>query len=87
MSITKERLEEIKAFKNTDLSDCPSLTEEQMAQFKPSHLRSVYKPIKKAVNVRIDVDILEWLKSDGGGYQTRMNAVLREAMMKADAIG
>jgi uncharacterized protein (DUF4415 family) len=87
MSITKERLEEIKAFKNTDFSDCPLLTEEQMAQFKPSHLRNVYKPIKKAVNVRIDADILEWLKSDGSGYQTRMNAVLREAMMKADATG
>jgi hypothetical protein len=28
MSITKERLKEIKAFKNTDFSDCPPLTEE-----------------------------------------------------------
>ena len=34
MSVTKKRLEEIKAFKTTDFSDCPELTEEQMKEFK-----------------------------------------------------
>jgi uncharacterized protein (DUF4415 family) len=82
MSITKKRLAEIKAFKNTDFTDCPILTEEQLAQFKPSHLRGLYKPVKKSVNVRLDADIVEWLKSEGDGYQTRMNAILRREMMK-----
>ena len=83
MPITKKRLEEIKAFKNTDFSDCPVLTEEQMKEFKPSHLRNManYKPIKKTVNVRLDADVIEWLQSTGKGYQTRMNAILREAML------
>jgi uncharacterized protein (DUF4415 family) len=83
MPITKKRLEEIKAFKNTDFSDCPVLTEEQMREFKPSHLRNManYKPIKKTVNVRLDADIIEWLQSAGKGYQTRMNTILREAML------
>jgi len=83
MPITKKRLEEIKAFKNTDFSDCPILTEEQMKEFKPSHLRNManYKPIKKTVNVRLDADVIEWLQSAGKGYQTRMNAILREAML------
>jgi len=73
----------IKAFKNTDFSDCPVLTEEQMKEFKPSHLRNManYKPIKKTVNVRLDADVIEWLQSAGKGYQTRMNAILREAML------
>jgi uncharacterized protein (DUF4415 family) len=73
---------EIKAFKNTDFSDCPPLTDEQMKEFKPSHLRNManYKPIKKTVNVRLDADVIEWLQSEGKGYQTRMNAILREAM-------
>jgi uncharacterized protein (DUF4415 family) len=76
---------EIKAFKNTDFSDCPPLTEEQMRGFKPSHLRNMtnYKPIKKTVNVRIDADIIEWLRSGGAGYQTRMNAILRQAMAQS----
>jgi uncharacterized protein (DUF4415 family) len=83
MPITKKRLEEIKAFKNTDFSDCPVLTEEQMKEFVPSHLRNManYKPIKKTVNVRLDADIIEWLQSAGRGYQTRMNSILREAML------
>ena len=86
MPITKERLEEIKAFKVTDFSDAPILTEEQMKEFKPSHLRGImknYKPIKKTVNVRLDADVIEWLQSAGRGYQTRMNAILREAMLSS----
>ena len=83
MPITKKILEEIKAFKNTDFSDCPVLTEEQMREFKPSHYRNManYKPIKKTVNVRLDADVVEWLQSAGKGYQTRMNTILREAML------
>ena len=83
MPITKKRLEETTAFKNTDFSDSPVLTEKQMKEFKPSHLRNManYKPIKKTVNVRLDADIIEWLQSAGKGYQTRMNTILREAML------
>jgi uncharacterized protein (DUF4415 family) len=31
--------------------------------------------------VRIDTDVLEWLKSQGKGYQRRLNAILRSAML------
>jgi len=50
---------------------------------KPSHYRNIanYKPINKTVNVRLDADIIEWLQGEGKGYQTRMNAILREAML------
>ena len=74
---------EIRAFKNADFSDAPELTNDQLAQMKPSHLRNTAncKPIKKTVNVRLDADIIEWLQSEGKGYQTRMNSILREAML------
>ncbi|GMO44655.1 MAG: hypothetical protein Ta2B_25670 [Termitinemataceae bacterium] len=39
MTITAERLEEIMSFKNTDFSDCPELTDEQIKQLRPSHYR------------------------------------------------
>jgi uncharacterized protein (DUF4415 family) len=83
MPITKKRLKEIKAFKNRDFSDAPELTDEQLAKMKPSHYRNManYKPIKKTVNVRLDADVIEWLQSAGKGYQTRMNAILRDAMV------
>jgi uncharacterized protein (DUF4415 family) len=87
MSTTKDKTaDEIMAFRNTDFSDTPVLTPEQMAQFKPSHYRpnmANFKPIKKTVYVRLDADVLEWLKSEGDGYQTRMNAILRRAMLGA----
>jgi uncharacterized protein (DUF4415 family) len=41
-----------------------------------------YRPVKASSTVRLDSDVLMWLKSDGKGYQTRLNAILREAMLK-----
>ncbi|HEU0147455.1 MAG TPA: BrnA antitoxin family protein [Bradyrhizobium sp.] len=37
-------------------------------------------PLKTPVNAKFDVDVVEWFKSQGRGYQTRMNAVLRKYM-------
>jgi len=34
-------------------------------------------PPKTSVSLRIDADVLAWFKSQGGGYQTRINAILR----------
>ena len=34
-------------------------------------------PSKSLVSLRVDQDVLEWFKSQGAGYQTRINAVLR----------
>ena len=41
-----------------------------------------YRPKKAAVNARIDVDVLAWLKSKGEGHLTRLNDILRAAMME-----
>jgi uncharacterized protein (DUF4415 family) len=40
-----------------------------------------YRPIKQQLTVRIDADVLEWLKSQGQGYQSRLNSILRAAML------
>ena len=37
-------------------------------------------PLKTPVNAKFDVDVVDWFKSQGRGYQTRMNAVLRRYM-------
>jgi uncharacterized protein (DUF4415 family) len=39
-----------------------------------------YRPVKEALSLRLDADILAWLKSQGPGYQTRINELLRNAM-------
>ena len=40
----------------------------------------VYPIAKKAISLRLDEDVLDFFKSTGKGYQTRMNAVLRHYM-------
>lgn len=42
-----------------------------------------YRPIKQQLTVRVDADVLAWLKSQGGGYQSRLNDILRTAMLGA----
>jgi uncharacterized protein (DUF4415 family) len=39
-----------------------------------------YRPKKASVTIRIDADVLAWLKASGGGYQTRINEYLRRLM-------
>ncbi len=44
-----------------------------------------YRPIKKPLTIRLDADVLAWLKGQGRGYQTRINALLRRAMESASS--
>ena len=37
-----------------------------------------YRPVKQLLSVRLDSDVVAWFKSAGEGYQTRINAALRE---------
>ncbi|MBF0177424.1 MAG: BrnA antitoxin family protein [Magnetococcales bacterium] len=39
---------------------------------------ALFRPVKKPVAMRLDADILEWFQRQGPGYQTRINAALRE---------
>jgi len=40
----------------------------------------VYPPPKERITVRLDKDVLDWLRAQGPGYQTRLNAILRGYM-------
>jgi uncharacterized protein (DUF4415 family) len=37
-------------------------------------------PLKQIVTIRLDIDMLNWFKSGGPGYQTRINQILRDHM-------
>jgi len=65
-----------------DTSDTPVLTDAEWAKTKRvrGHL---YRPIKQIITARLDGDVLEWLKSHGRGYQSRMNAILRREMLSS----
>ena len=55
-----------------DYSDIPELDEDF---FKKA--RVVVPPGKKQLTLRLDADVLAWMKAQGKGYQSRINAILR----------
>jgi uncharacterized protein (DUF4415 family) len=61
-----------------DFSDIPETTKED---WRGAVRGKFYRPIKKQLTVRIDADVLEWLKGNGKGYQSRLNNILRAAML------
>lgn len=65
-----------------DFSDIPELTDEQWknaVKFR-GHF---YRPVKRQITARVDADVLTWLKSQGKGYQSRINAILRREMLQS----
>jgi len=83
--LDEQHFEKLKTLedKDIDTSDMPALTQEQLARFVPAKLlnRSLYRSIKISVKINYDADVLEWFRSFGKGYQTRMNNALREYML------
>jgi len=77
----KAELEALKTMpdEEIDYSDIPPLGDEF---WKNAVRNPFYKPTKTSTTVRLDSDVLMWLKSKGKGYQTRVNAILRDAMLK-----
>ena len=63
-----------------DTSDIPVLTAEQ---WKNAERGRFYRPVKRQITARVDADVLEWLKAQGKGYQSRINAILRREMLAA----
>jgi len=54
----------------------------ELAHWNGAVVGKFYRPIKKPLTIRLDADVLAWLKSQGKGYQTRLNSLLRAAMEK-----
>lgn len=77
--LTDERLEEIKAFPINYDEDSPKLTLAQIARLEPKNYKNITE--KKSISIKIDADVLEALKSNGEGYQTRINEILRQAVL------
>ena len=58
-----------------DYSDIPPLGDEFFSKAKQA-----WPPTKQQLTIRLDTDVVRWLKAHGRGYQTRINHILRAAM-------
>jgi uncharacterized protein (DUF4415 family) len=79
--LTKEQKRDIRAIaakrdQDIDFSDAPAVVDWSGAQ-----IGKFYRPTKKPVTMRLDSDVIAWLKADGRGYQTKANGLLRHAML------
>jgi len=67
-----------------DYSDIPQLDDDfwkRAVLWKDAARSGTQKPVQVAITAKLDADVVAWLKKQGRGYQTRMNAILRNAML------
>lgn len=76
--LSKEAKQRYDAIRDRDIdySDIPELDED----FFKRALKPQEAPTKEKISVRLDSDVLQWLRGYGRGYQTRINDILRLAM-------
>ena len=81
--VKKAQADEIRALKRMkdreiDTGDIPPVLD-----WSKAVVGKFYRPIKKPLTIRVDADVLAWLKGQGKGYQTRINNLLRSSMERA----
>src|SRR3984893_852678 len=79
--LTKEQKRDIRAIaakrdEDIDFSDAPAVVD-----WSGAEIGKFYRRTKKSVTMRLDSDVITWLKADGRGYQTKANWLLRHAML------
>jgi uncharacterized protein (DUF4415 family) len=62
-----------------DTSDIPVL------DWSDAVVGRFYRPARKPLTVHLDPDVFAWLKQQGEGYETRINALLRSSMERANS--
>src|SRR6202047_3475706 len=79
--LTKEQKRDIRVIAakrdaDIDFADVPPVLD-----WSGAEIGKFYRPKKKPVTMRLDSDVIAWLKADGRGYQTKANWLLRHAML------
>ena len=77
--ISKTNYRRLRAMKDRDIKLTPEHPELDIEHIARVIVRRGLKPVppKASVSLRIDVDVLDWFRMRGAGYQTRINSVLR----------
>jgi len=74
--LTEAQLEQLRALdEHPDTTDIPEAPEDNWR-----NARRLFKPRKEAISLRLDADVLDWLRRGSDRYQTEINRILREKM-------
>jgi len=77
--VSKTDWRRVRAVRDQDIKLTAEHPEASVRHIVRGIVRRGLKPVppKASIALRVDSDVLEWFRSQGPGYQTRMNAVLR----------
>lgn len=64
-----------------DQIDTSNIPELPPGAWKNAMRGKFYRPVKQAISMRLDADVVAWLEKRGKGYQTRANSILRQSML------
>jgi len=67
--------------KPIDYSDIPELSDDWFE--RAERAANAASQSKSQIALRLDDDVIAWFRTQGAGYQTRMNAILRSYMESA----
>jgi uncharacterized protein (DUF4415 family) len=77
---TRNHDQEIAALTKLQDQDIDTSDIQEVRNWNKAVVGKFYRPLKEPITIRLDLDIVAWLKSEGPGYQTRINALLRTTM-------
>jgi uncharacterized protein (DUF4415 family) len=67
------------AEEDIDTSDIPEVTD-----WTGGKRGVFYRPVKQQLTLRLDADVIDWFRRNGTGYQSRMNAALRDYVSREE---
>ena len=77
-TLTEAQLEQLRSLPDEpDTTDFPQAPE---ANWRDARRGVFFRPRKEQISLRLDMDLLDWLRHKGPGYQTEINRILRERM-------
>lgn len=79
--LTKVQKRDIRAIDAKRDQDIDFSDASPVLDWSGAEIGKFYRPVKTPVTMRLDSDVLAWLKADGRGYQTKANWLLRHAML------
>jgi uncharacterized protein (DUF4415 family) len=84
-NLTRKQKQDIRAIAARKDADIDFSDAARVVDWSAGAVGKFYRPTKKPVTMRLDSDVVEWLKSEGRGYQTKANWLLRHAMLHFSA--
>jgi uncharacterized protein (DUF4415 family) len=77
--LTEDQLAQLDALEGRE-PDTQDIPEAPAQNWQHAQRGAFWKARKEAISLRVDMDVLDWLRRKGPGYQTTINRILRERM-------